>query len=207
MKQKTSRIGKPAAWLIVLVGIVIVALPFLYTAKESGMSMTKPTMETFADNCYDRTVRVVGMNTYEPYSYLDENGNPTGFEMEMLNVIANRVGFNVEVRLMDWEACVAALESGEADIMMGQDVLYGARDENTIVSHATCTDTVSIYGKENPESPYALAAGSIGTTNDMQHATLLISPDCLQFYNSAQEMLNAVGGGELDYVLLRRAVA
>ncbi|MBE6913579.1 MAG: transporter substrate-binding domain-containing protein [Ruminococcaceae bacterium] len=207
MKQKNARIGKPVAILIALVGIVIVALPFLYTAMESGMGTSKPEMEVFAENSYERTVRVVGMHTYEPYSFIDENGNPAGFEVELFNEIANRAGFNVEVRLLDWEDCVAAVESGDADVMMGRDVLYGMQDNNFVVSKPTCTDTVSIYGWANLDTPYALPAGSVGTTNDMKHAALLISPDSLLFYDSVQELMQAVNDGTLDYVLLRRAVA
>ena len=56
---------------------------------------------------------------YQPYSFLDKNGDPTGFQVELIRAIARTMGINVEIRLKPWPETRKALEDGTIDIIPG----------------------------------------------------------------------------------------
>ncbi|GGO89425.1 histidine kinase [Marinobacterium nitratireducens] len=63
---------------------------------------------------------IVGGDHYHPpYEFLDEDGQPAGYNVELTEAIAEVMGIEVEVVLGEWSAMRAALESGEVDILQG----------------------------------------------------------------------------------------
>jgi PAS domain S-box-containing protein len=64
-------------------------------------------------------VRVVGDSSYRPNIFLDEAGEPAGFDVEALRLIEERTGRPFEIRLMPWPQALAQLRDGKADVLMG----------------------------------------------------------------------------------------
>ncbi|MDW7669708.1 MAG: transporter substrate-binding domain-containing protein [Bacillota bacterium] len=56
---------------------------------------------------------------YPPYSFIDENGNPAGFNLELITAVGNALGYNVEIKLDTWTNTVKALENEEIDLISG----------------------------------------------------------------------------------------
>lgn len=54
---------------------------------------------------------------YAPYEFVDETGEVTGFTVSLLKKIGNRAGIEFEFIPMTWPEAVAALESGDADLV------------------------------------------------------------------------------------------
>jgi len=64
----------------------------------------------------DKPTIVIGDDiNYPPYSYLDADGNPTGFNIELAKAVGTTMGYNVEIRLDEWDEIRKALEAGEID--------------------------------------------------------------------------------------------
>lgn len=66
---------------------------------------------------------VVGMSAdYAPYEfhYIDENGKDVigGFDVDIANEIANKIGVNLVIQEMDFDALVSALPSGKVDLVI-----------------------------------------------------------------------------------------
>ena len=64
---------------------------------------------------------VVGMSAdYAPYEfhYIDENGKDVigGFDVDIANEIANKIGVNLVIQEMDFDALVSALPAGKVDL-------------------------------------------------------------------------------------------
>lgn len=55
--------------------------------------------------------------TYPPFDITDEDGNIIGFDMDLLNAIAEDQGFKVEYKAFEFDSIVPAVESGNADIV------------------------------------------------------------------------------------------
>lgn len=66
---------------------------------------------------------VVGMSAdYAPYEfhYIDENGKDFigGFDVDIANEIANKIGVNLVIQEMDFDALVSALPAGKVDLVI-----------------------------------------------------------------------------------------
>ncbi|MFO7884030.1 MAG: transporter substrate-binding domain-containing protein, partial [Desulfobacteraceae bacterium] len=67
----------------------------------------------------DRPMIVGGDRNFPPYEFLDENGKPTGYNVDLTRAIAREMGLNIEIRLGRWTERLEALENGDIDIMQG----------------------------------------------------------------------------------------
>ena len=62
---------------------------------------------------------VGGDANYPPYEFLDANGQPAGFNVDLTKAIARRMGLSVEIRLGPWGEVRKGLESGNIDLVQG----------------------------------------------------------------------------------------
>ncbi len=90
----------------------------------------------------ERVLRVRGDHAYPPYEYLNEAGEPTGFNVDLFRAVAEAVGLRYELRLGPWANVRAELEEGRIDMLLGM-YRSPARDEgvdfstpHTVLSHA-----------------------------------------------------------------------
>lgn len=61
---------------------------------------------------------IVGIDAeYPPFTYLDDNGNPTGFDVESILWIAEQQGFDVIIQPTDWSVIIPALNAGQIDMI------------------------------------------------------------------------------------------
>lgn len=54
---------------------------------------------------------------YPPFTYMDEKGNPAGFDIECLNWIADEMGFEVQHQPTAWDGIVASLLAKKIDMI------------------------------------------------------------------------------------------
>lgn len=67
-----------------------------------------------------RTVVVVGGDrSYPPYEFLDKDGKPTGYNVDLTRAVARVMGLNVEIRLGAWAELHNDLRSGKIDVLQG----------------------------------------------------------------------------------------
>ena len=61
------------------------------------------------------TVAIAGE---EPYSYLDEGGEPTGAAIAIAeDILGDRMGYQVEAELTDWDSLIPGLNAGNWDVV------------------------------------------------------------------------------------------
>ena len=62
---------------------------------------------------------VVGTDTtFAPFEFEDDKGNRTGIDYQILNAIADEMGFKVDWQVLGFDAAVTALEAGQVDAVM-----------------------------------------------------------------------------------------
>ncbi|MFU8773975.1 MAG: ABC transporter substrate-binding protein, partial [Anaerolineales bacterium] len=60
---------------------------------------------------------VVGTSAdYPPYEYIDDTGNLVGFDIELMEEIANRMGVTVEWQDMPFDSLIAAVQEDKIDL-------------------------------------------------------------------------------------------
>lgn len=67
----------------------------------------------------DRTIIVGGDRDYPPYEFIDKDGKPAGYNVDLTKAIAEVMGMKVEFRLGGWSEMRAALMDGRVDILQG----------------------------------------------------------------------------------------
>lgn len=79
---------------------------------------------------------------YPPYSYLDSEGNPAGFNVELARLVGETMGYRVEIRLDEWSKVRASLEDGTVDVISGmfysseREKIYSFSSKHSITSGA-----------------------------------------------------------------------
>ncbi|BDG01119.1 transporter substrate-binding domain-containing protein [Anaeromyxobacter oryzae] len=66
-----------------------------------------------------RTIVVGADRDYPPYEFLDRDGKPAGYNVELTRAIAEVMGLEVEFRFGDWSEIRAGLDAGQIDVLEG----------------------------------------------------------------------------------------
>ncbi|SEQ38734.1 ABC-type amino acid transport system, permease component [Lachnospiraceae bacterium NE2001] len=75
------------------------------------------------------TVRVACADSFEPMSYYGENGEMMGFDVEILLNVAKELDLKVEFTPMEFGALMPTIQSGKADVAIGDIVITDERAE------------------------------------------------------------------------------
>ncbi len=67
----------------------------------------------------DNIITIGGDHNYPPYEFIDDQGNANGFNIEIIEAIADQIGARIDVRLDSWHQILEQLETGEVDAITG----------------------------------------------------------------------------------------
>lgn len=67
----------------------------------------------------EKVIKVKGDFFYPPYEFINEQGEPDGFNVELFKLIANDLGLKYELSLNPWIKVRKELEQGEIDMVLG----------------------------------------------------------------------------------------
>ncbi|MEC9485862.1 MAG: transporter substrate-binding domain-containing protein [Candidatus Izemoplasma sp.] len=62
------------------------------------------------------TITVLTSSGYEPYEMIDTDGNLTGFDIDLMNALADELAIEIEWKDVAFEGIIASLQSGQAEI-------------------------------------------------------------------------------------------
>ena len=78
----------------------------------------------------DTTVFKMGFDAeYPPYTYMDEEGNYTGFDIEMAQAVCKELGWELEMVPVDWDAKDMELSSGAIDCIWSGFTMNGLENK------------------------------------------------------------------------------
>lgn len=92
---------------------------------EPTKTETSEAPKTTASDLLERlnsggTIIVGTEGTYAPFSYHDETGKLTGYDVEVTRAIADKLGVKVEFKETQWDAMLAGLDAGRFDMVANQ---------------------------------------------------------------------------------------
>ncbi len=97
-------------------------------AEETGESANGE--DTLWQDVQEAGKLVVGTSgTYAPVTYHDENNELTGFDVEVMREIGERLGVEVEFSTMDFDGILPALRNGQIDIASNDFAITEEREE------------------------------------------------------------------------------
>lgn len=77
----------------------------------------------------DANVIRMGCDDYAPFSYMDVDGNLTGIDVELAREAFGRMGYTVEISIIDWEEKKNLLAAGKLDCIWSSFTMNGREDE------------------------------------------------------------------------------
>lgn len=154
-----------------------------------------------------------GDNNYPPYEFLDENGSPTGYNVELTRAIAQQLDISVNIVLKPWSEIFQDLKDGQIDAVQGmfytqkRDSLFELSPAHTIVSYV-------IVGREEnkplPDNISELSDKSILVQKDdimHERATELGLINQVVPVKSQEMALRLLSEGKHDYALVSKILA
>ena len=104
--------------------------------KEQSSTSTAGTSETETQSeAQGEKTLVVGVaGTPKPYTYVEEEGSLAGYEIDMLNEMAKRLGYTLEYEVTEFESMFAGLDSGRYNLIIGNISKKPEREEKYLFS-------------------------------------------------------------------------
>jgi len=125
------------------------------------------------------TIRVGDDFNYPPYTFLDKDGNPTGYNIELIQAVADVIGYNLELELMSWSEVRKGLENGSLDLTAGM-FYTDARAEDYAFSSRHSLTWGDIFTRNGDQ---------IKTLDELQGKTVVVlRDDIMEEYLSDQDL-------------------
>ncbi|HHW17883.1 MAG TPA: basic amino acid ABC transporter substrate-binding protein [Firmicutes bacterium] len=100
---------------LVVLSLVLISAVFVGGCAQKTAN---PPAQTKTD-APKRKLVAVGECTFAPFEFIDEKtGKPAGFDVELIQAIAEASGFEVEYKNLDWNSLIPALNNKEADLVV-----------------------------------------------------------------------------------------
>jgi cystine transport system substrate-binding protein len=80
------------------------------------------------------TLTVATEGTYRPFSFHDESGDLVGFDVEIAEAVADKLGLEVVFQETQWDAIFAGLDAGRFDVIANQVSINPEREEKYLFS-------------------------------------------------------------------------
>lgn len=185
--------------VIVIVQIVYVVRSYYSNSKKYGCIE--------ADNKYENTITVGGDICFDPFSFIDSAGKLSGYDIELINAVANDIGVNVSYRFGDWEDTIKAVEDGSIDVIMSINSEKLGTEDNILRSATSFEDSLSVYGKKAIQSVDELKNARIATIESISSRDIYGLTDYAEIFSTYEEEVDALEAGRFDYAVVRTSVA
>ena len=108
---------------------------------------------------------IVGFdNSYPPYGFMDENNNPTGFDLDLAQEVANRNGWDIQLEPIDWDSKDALLNQGTINCIWNGFTMEGREDNYTFSEPYMLNEQVVVVKKGSGISSLSDLAGKTVVT-------------------------------------------
>ena len=90
--------------------LLILVLIFVFSANILASSIRPDTTH--------QTIRIIGARYYPPYEFLDENGVPKGFCIDLIKEVMKRLGKPYTIQLVSRDEIINLVKARKADIVL-----------------------------------------------------------------------------------------
>ncbi len=164
----------------------------------------------------DKTFTVGFDAEYPPYGYMDDNGDYTGFDLELAQAVCDMEGWTLEKKPIEWNSKDMELESGAIDCIWNGFTMDGREDDYTWSQPYVDNSQVVVVAENSGISSLTDLAGKTVGVQAASAALTLLQEDQAELadtfaglqefadYNSAFVELQA---GSVDAVAMDVGVA
>lgn len=165
---------------------------------------------TFAANAVNaETLKVVTDPSFVPFEMMDtDTGKMVGFDMEIIREIADRAGFDINLKTMNFNGIIPALQTGNVDIAIAGITITKEREQIVDFSDPYYDSGLRILirsGEDDIQTLDDLNGKKIGTKIGSTSYDFLIKnlkqDDGVTPYPGSSDMYMALMNGSVDAVL------
>ena len=150
--------------------------------------------------------------TFPPYEMTTDSGDIAGIDIDTAKAIAEKLGLELQVDDMEFDAALLSVQQGKADIAMAG---ITVTDERMAVmsfsdSYATGIQSIIVPNGSDIASPDDLAGKKIGTqrgTTGYIYCSDDFGDDAVVAYDSGLTAVQALNNGQVDAVVIDNAPA
>ena len=147
------------------------------------------TYEKPEGNCYEkenskhhessRTTFTVGFDAeYPPYGYMDDDGEYTGFDLELAQAVCDKEGWELVKKPINWDSKDMELNSGSIDCIWNGFTMNGREDDYTFsVPYVDNSQVIVVAEDSGIEQLSDLAGKTVGVQAASAALDLLQSED------------------------------
>lgn len=150
--------------------------------------------------------------TFPPYEMTTDSGDIEGIDIDTAKAIAEKLGLELQVDDMDFDAALLSVQQGKADIVMAGVTVTDERKAVMDFSDSYATGIQSIIVPEGSDiaSPDDLAGKKIGTqrgTTGYIYCSDDFGDDAVVAYDNGLTAVQALNNGQVDAVVIDNAPA
>ena len=206
---------KILALVLVLVMALSLAACGKTDKKDDAQGASDDTVNT------TKTTFVMGIDAeYPPFSYIDANGEYTGFDVEICKAACDLLGWELQVFGVNWDQKLVQLDAKECDcIWSGMTILDSMKDAGYVLSTPYYDNTQVIMVQEGSDITSSadlagkVVAVQLGTSGEAlladggDLADLAATFGELTTCDSFLKCFTELGGGAVDAVIVDKPVA
>ena len=157
---------------------------------------------------------------YPPFSYLDADGNYTGFDVEVCKAACDLLGWELQIFPVNWDQKLVQLDAKECDcVWSGMTILDSMKEAGYVLSTPYYDNTQVIMVKEGSDIKSSadlagkVVAVQLGTSGEAllsesgDLADLAATFGDLMTCDSFLKCFTELGGGAVDAVIVDKPVA
>ena len=138
-----------------ITALVLAATAALSLTACSAGSAGEPSASSAGDDyglVTDGTLTVATEGTYRPFTFHDETGDLVGFDVEIAEAVADKLGLEVVFQETQWDAIFAGLDAGRFDVIANQVSINPEREEKYLFSEPYTVSPGVIVVAEDDDS-------------------------------------------------------
>lgn len=183
----------------------VLAVVVLMLGCFAGCAQKTPS----SDNPDTETKKLVmGTNAaFPPYEYVDDNNKIVGIDAEIAEAVANKMGYELEIKDMEFDSLITAVSTHSIDFALAGMTVTDERKESVNFSDTYAKGVQVIIVKEGSDIKDAdgLAGKTIGvqagTTGDI-YCTDDFGEDSVKQFNNGALAISALNNDQVDCVVI-----
>ena len=216
--KKISRRSFMAAATVSVAALALTACGGSASSAASSVASSAASSEAASSAAAELTTVEAGKltmatnATFPPYEMTTDSGELEGIDVDTAKAIAEKLGLELQIDDMDFDAALLSVQQGKADIVMAG---VTVTDERKAVmdfsdSYATGIQSIIVPNDSDIASPDDLAGKKIGTqrgTTGYIYCSDDFGEDSVVAYDSGLTAVQALNNGQVDAVVIDNAPA
>ena len=153
---------------VIAVVLAVLTVCFAFAACSNGsFDSGDKSSKTDSGKIIESGKLVVGITDFAPMDYKDDNGNWIGFDADLANMVAEKLGIKAEFVEIDWDNKFLELQTGSIDCIWNGMTITDEVKNNSSVTNAYAMNQQIVVTKSE-------LAGKLKTVDDLKDLSFAV---------------------------------